>query len=72
MRAVIAATGGGTDCTVCHHASQSGWSRVADMSILEIAVRPVRSAGFAHSTPAVGHHAELITAYFGDGTCWGK
>jgi len=41
------------------------------MPILEIVVRQLKAAGFDHVTMAVGHLAELIIAYFGDGNRWG-
>jgi NDP-sugar pyrophosphorylase family protein len=43
---------------------------VADMPILEIVIRQLQAAGFDHITMAVGHLAELIEAYFGDGGRW--
>jgi NDP-sugar pyrophosphorylase family protein len=44
---------------------------VADMPILEIVLRQLRHAGFREFTFAVGHLAELLMAYFGDGSKWG-
>jgi NDP-sugar pyrophosphorylase family protein len=41
------------------------------MPILEIVVRQLSGAGFGRLTMAVGHLAELIMAYFGDGSKWG-
>jgi NDP-sugar pyrophosphorylase family protein len=41
------------------------------MPILEIVIRQLRAAGFLQVTMAVGHLAELIMAYFGDGERWG-
>ena len=43
---------------------------VADMPILEIVIRQLKKAGFTHITMAVGHLAELLMAYFGDGSKW--
>jgi NDP-sugar pyrophosphorylase family protein len=44
---------------------------VGDMPILEIVIRQLKAAGFDHVTMAVGHLAELLMAYFGDGSRWG-
>jgi NDP-sugar pyrophosphorylase family protein len=41
------------------------------MPILEIVVKQLRAAGFDHITMAVGHLAELLMAYFGDGDRFG-
>lgn len=43
---------------------------VADMPILEIVIRQLKHAGFNEFTFAVGHLAELLMAYFGDGSKW--
>lgn len=40
-------------------------------SILEIVLMQLKSAGFTHVTLAVNHLANLIIAYFGDGSKWG-
>ena len=44
---------------------------VGDMPILEIVIRQLKAAGFTHITLATGHLAELLMAYFGDGSKWG-
>lgn len=44
---------------------------IDDMPILEIVIRQLKAAGFERVTLAVGHLAELIMAYFGDGSKWG-
>jgi NDP-sugar pyrophosphorylase family protein len=44
---------------------------VGDMPIMEIVIRQLKAAGFGRVTIAVGHLAELIMAYFGDGSKWG-
>ncbi|MEM8739033.1 MAG: sugar phosphate nucleotidyltransferase [Planctomycetota bacterium] len=44
---------------------------VGDMPILEIVIRQLKAAGFDRVTLAVGHLAELLMAYFGDGSKWG-
>jgi len=43
---------------------------VADMPILEIIIRQLVAADFATATIAVNHQADLIRAYFGDGSKW--
>lgn len=40
-------------------------------SILEIVILQLRAAGFSHITLAVNHLAQLIMAYFGDGSRFG-
>lgn len=44
---------------------------VGEMPILEIVIRQLKASGFEKVTMAVGHLAELIMAYFGDGSKWG-
>ncbi len=44
---------------------------VGDMPILEIVIRQLKQAGFEKVTMAVGHLAELLISYFGDGSKWG-
>jgi NDP-mannose synthase len=44
---------------------------VGDMPVLEILLRRLAAAGLARVNLAVGHLAELIEAYFGDGTRFG-
>lgn len=44
---------------------------VGEYPILEVIVRQLERAGFDHLTLAVNHQAELIKAYFGDGSRWG-
>lgn len=43
---------------------------VGEMPILEIVIRQLKHAGFEKVTMAVGHLAELIISYFGDGSKW--
>ena len=43
---------------------------VGDQPILEIIVRQLASYGFGHVTLAVNHQAELLKAFFGDGSRW--
>lgn len=44
---------------------------VGDMPILEIIIRQLSKNGFSHITIAVNHLAEIIKAFFGDGSKWG-
>jgi NDP-sugar pyrophosphorylase family protein len=44
---------------------------VGDMPVLEILLRRLAAAGFVRVNLAVGHLAELIEAYFGDGSRYG-
>ncbi|MHB8696128.1 MAG: sugar phosphate nucleotidyltransferase [Solirubrobacteraceae bacterium] len=44
---------------------------VGDMPVLEILLRRLAAAGFTRVHLAVGHLAELIEAYFGDGSRFG-
>jgi NDP-sugar pyrophosphorylase family protein len=71
MRAVVLAGGKGTRLAPYTITFPKPLVPVADMPILEIVVRQLKTAGFDHITLAVGHLAELITAYFGDGSRWG-
>lgn len=70
MRAVILAGGKGTRLAPYTVPFPKPLVPVGDMPILEIVVRQLRGAGFDHITLAVGHLAELIEAYFGDGGRW--
>ena len=44
---------------------------IGDYPILEVIVRQLVLQGFTHITLAVNHQAELIKAFFGDGSKWG-
>jgi NDP-mannose synthase len=43
---------------------------IGEYPILEIIVRQLVKAGFDHITLAVNHQAEIIKAFFGDGSKW--
>jgi NDP-sugar pyrophosphorylase family protein len=43
---------------------------IGDYPILEVVIRQLASHGFDHVTMAVNHQAELIKAFFGDGSKW--
>ncbi|TAH08227.1 MAG: nucleotidyltransferase family protein [Sphingobacteriia bacterium] len=44
---------------------------IGEYPILEVIVRQLVVQGFTHITLAVNHQAELIKAFFGDGSKWG-
>jgi len=71
MRAVILAGGKGRRLEPYTITFPKPLVPVGDMPILEIVVRQLKWAGFDHVTMAVGHLAELLMAYFGDGRRWG-
>lgn len=72
MRAIILAGGKGTrlkpyTVTIPKPLVPIG----GEMPILEIIIRQLAKAGFDHVTLAVNHLANLIMAFFGDGSSWG-
>lgn len=71
MRAIILAGGKGTRLAPYTISFPKPLVPVGDMPILEIVIRQLKAAGFTHVTLAVGHLAELLMAYFGDGSKWG-
>jgi lipopolysaccharide/colanic/teichoic acid biosynthesis glycosyltransferase/dTDP-glucose pyrophosphorylase len=71
MRAVILAGGKGRRLAPYTIAFPKPMVPVGDMPILEIVIRQLKQAGFTHITMAVGHLAELLMAYFQDGSRWG-
>ena len=71
MRAVILAGGKGTRLAPYTITFPKPLVPVGDMPILEIVIRQLKEAGFGRVTMAVGHLAELIMSYFGDGSKWG-
>jgi len=71
MRAIILAGGKGTrlkpyTITIPKPLVPIG----GEMPILEIIIRQLANAGFDHITLAVNHLANLIMAFFGDGSSW--
>lgn len=71
MRAIILAGGKGTrlkpyTITIPKPLVPIG----GEMPILEIIIRQLVNAGFDHITLAVNHLANLIMAFFGDGSSW--
>lgn len=71
MKAVILAGGRGTRLAPYTTVLPKPLMPVGDRPILDIVVRQLRHYGFDDLTLAVGHLAELLMAYFGDGTRFG-
>jgi NDP-mannose synthase len=70
-RAVILAGGKGTRLRPYTIVLPKPLMPIGDYPILEVVVRQLVAAGFDHITMAVNHQAELIKAFFGDGSKWG-
>lgn len=70
-RAVILAGGRGTRLKPYTLALPKPLVPVGETPILEIIVRQLSSQGFDHLTFAVNHQADIIRAYFGDGSKFG-
>jgi NDP-sugar pyrophosphorylase family protein len=71
MRAVILAGGRGTRLAPYTTVLPKPLMPVGEKPILDIVIRQLRHYGFTEVTLAVGHLAELIQAYFGDGERFG-
>lgn len=71
MRAVILAGGRGTRLAPYTAALPKSLMPIGEMPILELLIRQLQRYGIGQITLAVGHLAELIMAYFGDGTKFG-
>jgi NDP-sugar pyrophosphorylase family protein len=70
-RAVILAGGKGTRLKPYTAVLPKPLVPVGDVPVLEIIIRQLRENGFSHITIAVNHLAEIIKAFFGDGSKWG-
>jgi NDP-sugar pyrophosphorylase family protein len=70
-RAVILAGGRGTRLRPYTVVLPKPLMPIGDHPILEVIVRQLAAKGFAHITMAVNHQANLIRAFFGDGSAWG-
>jgi NDP-sugar pyrophosphorylase family protein len=70
-RAVILAGGRGTRLRPYSVSLPKPLMPIVDRPILEIIIRQLARRGFDHVTLAVNHQAELLKAYFGDGSRWG-
>jgi NDP-sugar pyrophosphorylase family protein len=71
MQAVVLAGGRGTRLRPYTMNFPKPLVPIGDYPILEIIVRQLRRAQFDKVTILTGHLAELIQAYFGDGSRWG-
>lgn len=71
MQAVILAGGRGTRLRPFTMNFPKPLVPIGDHPILELIIRQLRRAGFDRVTMLTGHLAELIQAYFGDGSRWG-
>jgi len=70
-RAVILAGGKGTRLKPYTAVLPKPLVPVGDVPVLEIIIRQLIENGFSHITIAVNHLAEIIKAFFGDGSKWG-
>jgi len=70
-RAVILAGGKGTRLRPYTVVLPKPLMPIGDYPILEVIVRQLENYSFSHITMAVNHQADLIQAYFGDGSKWG-
>lgn len=69
-RAVILAGGLGTRLRPYTVAIPKPLVPIGNLPILEIVIRQLSAQGFDHVTLAVNHQADLLRAYFGDGSRW--
>jgi NDP-mannose synthase len=69
-RAVILAGGRGTRLRPYTIVLPKPLMPVGDYPVLEVIVRQLARHGFGHITMAVNHQANLVKAFFGDGTAW--
>ena len=69
-RAVILAGGKGTRLRPYTTVLPKPLMPIGEYTILEIVIRQLVHYGFDHITIAVNHQAELIKAFFGDGSKW--
>lgn len=70
-RAIILAGGKGTRLRPYTVVLPKPLMPIGDYPILEVIIRQLVYYGFNHITMAVNHQAELIQAFFGDGSKWG-
>ena len=68
MKAVILAGGKGRRLAPYTAVLPKPLMPIGDVPILEVVIRQLRHAGFEDITLAVGYLAELLVAYFGDGS----
>jgi NDP-mannose synthase len=70
-RAIILAGGQGTRLRPYTVVLPKPLMPIGDQPVLELIVRQLALLGFDRITMAVNHQADIIKAYFGDGTKWG-
>ncbi len=70
-RAVILAGGKGTRLRPYTVVLPKPLMPIGDYPILEVIIRQLATNGFDRITLAVNHQAEIIKAFFGDGSKWG-
>jgi NDP-sugar pyrophosphorylase family protein len=70
-RAVVLAGGRGTRLLPYTIALPKPLVPIGDAPILEIIIRQLVGHGFSRITLAVNHQADILRAYFGDGSKWG-
>lgn len=70
-RAIILAGGKGTRLYPYTWVLPKPLMPVGEMPILEVIIKQLSRSGFDHITLAVNHMAEIIKAFFGDGSKWG-
>ena len=71
MQALILAGGQGTRLKPYTAVLPKALVPLGDIPVLELVLRQLKHYGITHITLAVGHLAELIQAFFGDGHKWG-
>lgn len=71
MRAIVLAGGKGTRLRPYTATLPKPLVPLGDKPILEYIIIKLKKAGFTHITIAVNHLADLIKAFFGDGSKWG-
>lgn len=70
-RAIILAGGKGTRLRPYTVVLPKPLMPIGEYPILEVIIRQLKYHGFTHVTMAVNHQAEIIKAFFGDGSKWG-
>ncbi|MDZ4179069.1 MAG: sugar phosphate nucleotidyltransferase [Coriobacteriia bacterium] len=71
MKTVILAGGKGTRLLPYTASFPKPLMPIGDYPILEVIIRQLRRQGFTRVTISTGHLAQLIEAFFGDGSQWG-
>lgn len=70
-RAVVLAGGKGTRLRPYTVVLPKPLMPIGEYPILEVIIRQLKHYGFTHITMAVNHQAEIIKAFFGNGSKWG-